>query len=243
MPELEVKVSNGSDRLRQGIFWFIGSFVASQAAAIGWWQALVLTAKGEPPYLGAFIALLAAIQVFLFVVTCGLWAILRRALPHLKSKPYVVESDPFMRSAAVVADVRGRAIRLRRNAALSLLIMISALAAGLLLFYKAEDLSSDAITRLSEAVFRLRIDNRYATRGLKEELEYYRRGRMRRDFLAERDVSLAIAEIEGIGRQLEAATTDMDKKLAALNSGDQTRRFVSTITTRVGAVLILVFLV
>jgi hypothetical protein len=147
------------------------------------------------------------------------------------------------RLRATVIRLRMRSVRLRRTAFISILLIVVALIGGLTLFYLAADISDPSLFRVLDSSVEERA---VAERRLDVTSDYLRR----RITLAP---SVRGDELERIERvaaglhrdavQLAASDRAVREALAAMRGEDQTRRMISTITTRVGAVLILVFLV
>lgn len=176
--------------------------------------------------------------------------------------------DVSGRARTVAASLRARARRLRLNSVLSLVLMIVALVAGLVLFYKAEDISDSATAHLLDQIERNRIETDKAladlsdtTSGLVDQAQiaatvrakkergsyYYSESQQREEQRLRAELQTAMVRastaIAAATREVQANAKNVQRNVLALSNSDRTRRVVSVIATRVGAVLILVFLV
>jgi hypothetical protein len=150
-------------------------------------------------------------------------------------------SNEADRLRGTVVRLRLRAIRLRRSALFCLALIIAALASGLTLFYLAAEISDPAAYKAFDTTvdrFNAEVsDVKFATDYLLSRKQEERR---------QKNVSIEPIAITDLAQQTASLTTaakELRDTIAAMKQSDQTRRLISTISTRVGAVLILIFLV
>ena len=140
------------------------------------------------------------------------------------------------RLRATILRLRLRSARVQKWAAIFLGLMIAALVSGLLLFSFAAQISDPVTSRALETVESQANAVKFATDYIQSKKDEENR----------KGISTinptAIADLHRQSAELLASTRQLRDSISILTESAQNRRLISTITTRVGAVLILVFL-
>jgi hypothetical protein len=235
--------------------WFASGLLAQIAAVSLWWLIVDALPKTAPAIgLVRLLGIVTAFHVVTFVSVLACKMALAARREHLAAASSIA-SDEFSRLSAVVSRLRGRAVALRRAANVALLLILVALAGGLALFYFAKRISGDSYTEILAALrdssrhdeqtlsrIRSAVRNveQLAFMGLRELPQAQRAAAAAS---VQTDTKTALEVLTSEATTVKTAVDDIKKQLLALDRSDQTRDLISTIATRVGAVLLLVFLI
>ena len=258
----EVPMSDSLDVVRQRSSWRahlgspreIFSIAVGLVGCIGIWWVAARVAPGVDPALAWPEALLLAAGLLAAVV--GLIAALERfgwiAAGNTAMQVAATANDRIIN---VIVKLRRRAVSLRRQAVLSLVITLIALSAGLYLFYFAEEISDRSSADLLAALRHTSLSASTALDRAQSDAERERIGA--EEFITlqgltpkERNAAVMTAHVASATDAVKTAATEIrqsldsiEKHLLSLTTGDRTRQMISAIATRVGAILLIVFLV
>jgi len=237
----------------------VSPFLGVLATATLWWVALKLAPGVEPIptwWETIIFAAVAQTPLFLFIVLS------RRHIGDLAvQNDRTIHGSQPERATSSIIRLRSRARSLRRGANLTLTLMLIALSAGLSLFYVAAEISggssevvaaiqryaagtAGAMDRLDE---RLKSITRYVDSSIfQSEIASTPTEKARIDrerTRAANGVTNAANEIAASAKAISQSVATVQAQVLAVSSSDRNRHLISTISTRVGAVLIIIFLV
>jgi hypothetical protein len=241
-------------RLPRWVLLFVTPLIVEVAAVTLWWlikDALSDRKAGVSLFISIAIAL--AVYVVIAGIILGIHAVLvaRRKLWASEA----VAPNEAERVSAVAVRLRRRAATLRTGAGGSLFLIVLALIGGLGLFYFAKQISintNDEIIRLLAQKSQRELADIGRAESLIREADYIVDRALQattpdiRKALASDVAAEATSGIDGAKQaiaKVQSSAATIEKHIIALDRTDQTRELISTIATRVGAVLIIVFLV